>query len=593
MKILLRLLGLAWGHPKPLIAAYGCLIATNCFALTIPYLLGNTIDQVLEIGNPQDIVNFCLAILFVAAFRGAFSFGQTYFGEQVSQLVAFDLRNNLYRHLLTLSFSFHDKQQTGNLMSKVTADVEAIRNFVQTGTLRISQTIFLLTGTTVILLITNWRLALISLGFIPIVFWRSTVSSLSLRQLWLHIHNRLGHLTTLLQENLNGVRILRVFGAKQYEISKFQSAAEEIAVSTIKAGRQEALNTSVLALSFAITTGIILWFGGQEVLHGRLSPGEFAKFVFYLGLITGPVRMSGGIISRLSRAASAGQRVYEVLDSFPEIQEKPLARVLPPVTGFIKFENLHFAYNKDLWTLQDISFEARPGEVIALLGAPGSGKSSVVQLISRFYDPTFGRVTIDEIDIRDVTLSSLRTQIGFVMQDVFIFSNTIRNNIAYGKPDATMQEINQVSKIAQLHSFINSLPEGYETFIGERGITLSGGQRQRLAIARTLLIDPPILVLDDSTSSVDAETEDLLQSALTDVMKGRTAFIIAHRLSSVRNADQILILEDGKIIQRGNHTELLKINGPYQNLYHLQLMPEGLLPVSKDSEILPSKRGSN
>ncbi|MQG77470.1 MAG: ABC transporter ATP-binding protein, partial [SAR202 cluster bacterium] len=475
--------------------------------------------------------------------------------------------------LQRLSFSYHDERQTGDQMSRATADVEAIRNFVQGGLLRAVQILMLVFGAAGLLFMTNWRLALIGLAFVPIVAYRSAVVSLSLRQIWNYVLKTTGKMTTVMQENLSGVRVVRAFGAQEYEVEKFDVVIKDLSESHIRVSRIQVANSSFIQLVFAAATGGIIWFGGQEIVNGRLTPGELTQFIFYLGIIQGPVRMSGMIINNFSRALSAGQRIFEVVDAPSPVQELPDATVMPRVRGHVKFENVSFAYG-DEPVLRDVSLEAQPGQVVALLGMPGSGKTTVVHLIPRFYEASEGKITLDGTDIRDVTLESLRSNVGIAMQDVFLFSATIADNIAYGKPGSTREDVERASRIAQLHDYVADLPDGYETWVGERGITLSGGQRQRLAIARTILLDPPILVLDDSTSSIDAGTEHLLRLALESVMKGRTTFVIAHRLSTVRHADQILVLDNGSIAEKGTHNELVQQKGLYRQLYELQLLPD-------------------
>ena len=322
------------------------------------------------------------------------------------------------------------------------------------------------------------------------------------------------------------------------------------------------------------TTVLILWMGGQQVIHGTMTPGELAQFIFYLGLLAMPVRMAAWIVNSFSRAISCGQRIFATLDAESPVQEKKNAVALSRARGHVRFEDVSFGYDAISPVLSHMTFEAEPAKVVALVGAPGSGKSTIVHLLPRFYDVTGGKITIDGVDVRDASLASLRANIGIVQQDVFLFTSTIRENIAYGAVGASFDQIVRAAQIAQLHDFIVSLPEGYDTWVGERGITLSGGQRQRLAIARTILVDPPILVLDDSTSSVDTETEHLIRRALVEVMKGRTTFVIAHRLSTVKSADLILVLREGQIVQRGTHQELLSQPGPYQEVYELQLRPQ-------------------
>ena len=572
MRILLRILGLAWRRPRHMVAAYVALIASSGFALVVPRLLGNTVDEVLTGGMFSEVVELALLILLVSAARGVFAYGQTYLSEWTGQLVAYDLRNSIFNKLQRLSFSYHDGQQTGDQMSRATADVEALRNFVQGGLLRALNIAILVFGAAGLLFFLNWRLAVIGLLFVPIVAYRSAVVSLSLRQVWTYILRVTGKMTTVMQENLAGSRVVRAFGAQEHEKRKFDVVIKDLAESHLQANRKQVLNSSFIQLMFGVATAGIFWFGGMEIVNGRLTPGELTQFIFYLGLIQGPVRMSGMILNNISRAVSAGQRIFEVLDSPSPVEDQEGARDAGRVRGHVRFEDVSFAYGQEP-VLDHVSLEAEPGQVVALLGMPGSGKSTVVHLLPRFYDVTSGRITLDGVDIREYTLESLRRNIGIAMQDVFLFSATMADNIAYGRPGTTRDEVERAAKIAQLHDFIVSEPEGYETWIGERGITLSGGQRQRLAIARTVLLDPPVLVLDDSTSSIDASTEHQLRQALEEVMRGRTTFVIAHRLSTVRNADVILVLDEGRIVEQGRHDELIARDGLYRKLYELQLLP--------------------
>jgi ATP-binding cassette subfamily B protein len=460
-------------------------------------------------------------------------------------------------------------------MSKATADVEAVRMFIQTGLLRAVQTFVMLTGAVAILMLTNWRLGLVTIAVVPVVIVRSTIVNRALRRIWTHIQELMGHMTTVLQENLSGVRVVRAFGAQEFERRKFDAVITDMRGSSVEASRLQGANTSVNMLLFGVSTTAVLWFGGQEIVAGRLTPGGLAAFIFYLGMVQMPVRMSGFIINSFSRAASAGQRIFDVLDALSPVRDRPNARPLGRARGLVRFEDVGFSYGEEARVLRGINLEANPGQVVALLGAPGSGKTTLAHLVPRFYDVTEGRVFLDDADVRDATLESLRQNVGIVMQDVFIFSATVRDNIGYGNLQATQQEIERAARTAQIHDFIMTLPDGYATWVGERGITLSGGQRQRLAIARTLLMDPPVLILDDTTSSVDASTEHMLHEALARVMVGRTTFVIAHRLSTVLAADQILVMAEGEVVQRGTHEELVAQDGPYRQVYELQLAPEG------------------
>ena len=368
--------------------------------------------------------------------------------------------------------------------------------------------------------------------------------------------------------------MVKAFGAREHEEEKFERSAESLAEHSYNIQVLFASRGSMMTFFFSIATGIILWVGGHEVAAGRLSEGEIAAFILYMGLLAMPVRMTGWIVNILSRASSAGQRIFDVLDAESPVQEKPDANPLGRVRGNVKFEDVTLAYDSGPPAVRNVSFQIEPGQLVAILGAAGSGKSTLVHVIPRFYDVSSGRVLLDGVDIRDATLASVRNNVGIVLQDVFVFGASIRDNIKYGVDDASEDEVVQAAKVAQLHDFIQTLPKGYDTPVGERGVTLSGGQRQRLAIARTVLLDPPILILDDSTSSVDMGTEYQIQQALAEVVKERTTFVIAHRLSTIRKADMILVVEGGEIVERGTHDELLGRDGFYRRIYDIQLKPQ-------------------
>jgi ATP-binding cassette subfamily B protein len=516
-----------------------------------------------------------IAILLVAVLRGIVMYGHSYLGEALSQRIAYDLRNSLFAKLLDLSFSFYDRQKTGDLMSKATVDIDGTRQFINLGIIRIFYLVILLVSVTILLVLIDWMLALIGLGAVVLAAFLSIFVSRALRRIWLWIHQQTGTLTMLLQENLTGARVVRAFGAQAYEQDRFNAQARRVAEGTYDALHLHAFASALLGLLFAIVTALVLWFGGQNVLNGELTVGELTQFILYVGLVIAQAPVVGWIVNSFARAIACGERVFGVLDTATVVNDRPHAKAMDRATGHVRFENVSFAYDGQAAAVRDISFEAQAGQKVALLGAPGSGKTTVVHLLPRFYDATSGRITIDGLDVRDATLASLRHNIGLVFQDVFLFSATIHDNIAFGISAATREQVVAVARAAQLHDFIASLPNGYDTWVGERGVSLSGGQRQRLAIARTLLMDPPVLVLDDSTSSVDPETERLLQQALATVMEGRTTFIIAHRLSSVMLADLILVLKDGRIAERGTHQHLLEQGGLYRQIYELQLLPQG------------------
>ncbi|MBI4336718.1 MAG: ABC transporter ATP-binding protein [Chloroflexi bacterium] len=583
MRVLGRVTALAWRHPVPFLLAYLCLLGATAFALLLPRLLGSAVDTAFLARSEGRLVVLALLIVLVGAMRGLLGYGQTYLGEWLSQRVAYELRNALFQKLERLSFGFHDQQQTGNLMSRATADVEGVRWFVSMGLLRAGQVVLLIGGAAALLFLLDVKLTAMALAFIPFAAWRTTVIARAMRRIWTQVQQLTGELTTVLQENLTGARVVRAFGAEEFEKRKFDATAREVASTSVEASRLQAVNSSQLTLAFTAATALVLWFGGRQVLAGTMTPGELAQFIFYLTILAMPVRMTGWVVNSLSRGVSSGERIFEVLDTRSPVRDRPGAHDLGRVHGHVRFENVSFSYNDGTGppVLRDISFEARPGQVVALVGAPGSGKSTVVHLIPRFYDVTRGRVTIDGTDVRDVTLASLRRNVGIALQDVFLFSASIRENVAYGRPDIPFAQVVEAAKLAQLHDFVATLPQGYETHVGERGVTLSGGQRQRLAIARVLLLGPPILILDDSTSSVDAHTEHLLRQALAEVMKGRTTFVIANRLTTLQSADLVLVLQDGETVQRGTHAELVQQPGLYQDVYRLQLLPqEERVPMS-------------
>ena len=577
MRILLRIVGHTFHHKRFLFLAWLSVVGVTVSALAIPRFLGTAVDTIFTSGGGDKwgaLIGLSAAIVTANLLRGAFAYGQNFLGESVAERVAYDIRNEFYDHLQHLSFAYHDKEQTGDLMSKATADVQAIRMFVQAGMIRSWYNILLLVAVSVLLALLNWKLALLTLLFVPPILWRGGRVVIQLRRQWLAVQTELGHMTTVLQENLSGQRVVKAFAAQEYEQEKFRARAGTVALHSYEAAKLEAANTSMMSIYYVGATGLVLWAGGREVISGGMTIGDLTQFVFYLGLLAMPIRMAAMVVNSFARAVSAGQRIFAVLDARSAVQEKPGAPVTPKGRGHVVFEDVGFGYQADAPVLRNINFEARPEQVIAILGAPGSGKSSIVHMVPRFYDVTAGRVTIDGVDVRDATLASLRANVGIVQQDVFLFTDTIRANIIYGAADATYEQVVEAATVAQLHDFIVSLPEGYDTWVGERGTTLSGGQRQRLAIARTLLLDPPILILDDSTSSVDTETEHRIQRALVEVMKGRTTFVIAHRLSTLKSADLVLVLDKGEIVQRGRHEELIEQPGLYRDIYELQLRPQ-------------------
>ena len=593
MRILLRLAGYAVRvSPQRLVLAYICVIGATILSLAIPRLLGTSIDRALGSESTSVLVLMAVLVLVASLVGGAFHYGQTYISEYISQNAAYRLRSVFLARLQALSFGFHDRQKTGDLMSRAAVDVESVRWFVSFGLIYSVHILVLVVGVSVLLLTISWDMALLGLSAVPVAVFIAVKMSRRFRSLWREVQTDTGKMTTVLQENLSGMRVVKTFGAEEQEKEKFREAAEVVAEKTFTVNRLHAANSSLLSLMFTLVTAGVVWYGGSKIIDGYdpvtglwsgQTPGELTQFVLYLGLLVFPIRMSGWVVNNYSRAISSGERIFEVLDAQSPVEEKPGAVTLGRATGRVAFEAVQFSYgsydSRDgagpaPSVLQDLNLEVAPGHRIALLGAPGSGKSSMVSLIPRFYDVTAGRTTVDGWDVRDLTLESLRSNVGVVPQDVFLFMASLRDNISYGVPGASLEQVMGVARAAQIHDFIMGLPEQYDTLVGERGITLSGGQRQRVALARTLLMDPPILILDDSTSSVDAETEFLINRALEEVMRGRTTFVIAHRINTLRSADLILVVEHGEIVERGTHEELITRPGLYREIYQIQLRAE-------------------
>ena len=540
---------------------------------TYPQVLDHLTGQ--QNDAPRTLLIAGATIVLFAALRAVFAFLQAYWAERNSQSVAFDLRNDLYAKIQRLSFSYHDQNQTGQLMIRATDDVEKVRLFLGQGLLQLVGAFLLLSGTLIIIFTTNARLALYTLWIMPVALILFLIFASATQPLFRVVQQRLSALNTILQENLAGIKVIKAFTREPKERQKFGEAADNLLNQQIKIAR---LFTFLFPLIFLIANlgqATTLYVGGQQIVRGTLTLGEWQEFSLYLIYLFMPIAQFGFIITQFGQAAASAARIFEILDTKVDVADRPGAVELPKVEGRVKFEDVSFRYyaGGDP-VLKNVSFEAEPGQAIALLGATGSGKTSIINLLPRFYDPTEGKITIDGHDLREVTIESLRAQIGIVLQETTLFAGTIRENIAFGRPDASLEEVTAAAKAAAADEFIQSFPEGYDTAVGERGTTLSGGQKQRIAIARALLLNPRILILDDSTSSVDLVTEAHIQAALDKLMKGRTSFIIAQRISTVINADQILVLDKGEIVARGRHEDLLEDNEIYAEIYNSQLLGE-------------------
>ncbi len=570
MRVLRRIFGYAVPYWYVMTAGLVTVAVVSLLGLVTPQITRWVIDYVIG-GNHYSLLFIgAIAVVAVSVVRGILTYVQRYSMEWVSQRVIYDLRNRLYQHLQHLSFGFYDKAQTGQLMSRLTIDVQTTDRFLGFGVIQMTTASVTFISILVILFSMDWRLTLVSLILIPLLTHAVIVFAQKVRPLYQEIQQQMAVLTIVLQENITGMRVVKSFAREKFEIDKFAKENWIYLEKNITAVRRSAFWMPYMNFLSGLATTLVLWFGGREVMFGRMSLGQFVAFNAYMVQLLQPIRMAGFLVNLATRTIASGQRIFEVLDTQSDVKDKPGARDMGRVRGKVVFEEVTFGYDPQHPVLDKLSLEAEPGQVVAILGGTGSGKSTVINLLPRFYDVTKGRVTIDGQDVRDVTLDSLRKQVGIVSQDIFLFATTIRENIAYGKTNATLDEIIRVAKLAQIHDFINSLPDKYDTLIGERGIGLSGGQKQRVAIARALLLDSPILVLDESTSSVDVETEHQIQQAFAEVMKGRTCFIIAQRLSTVRNADKIIVLEHGHIAEEGTHETLLERGGIYSQIYEMQ-----------------------
>ena len=522
-------------------------------------------------GNEKTLIIAAGAILAFAVGSGLSRFGLTYASESLGQKVAYDLRNRLFGNVQRLSYAYHDTVQTGQIMSRATEDVEAVRMFVSFASLRLLMIAGMLAFGMAGMFYFDWRLALISLATMPIIIWRSVRISTIMRPLWMLIQRAQARVAEVADEGLGGIRVVKAFSRETLEAEKFSKVSAITRDLQLSQAITMAKHAPLMQGLFIAQMGVTVSIGALFISQGTITAGVVTAFLLWLTMLQMPVRMLGFMITMFSRAIAAGERVFEVLDTQSAVQEKEDAPDLVDARGHVRFENVSFSYSSTSPVLKNIDIDAPPGKIIALLGPTGSGKSTVVSLLPRFYDVTNGRITIDGEDIREFKLDSLRTNIGTVQQDVFLFVGTIRENIAYGRPGSSQEEIEAAAKAARIHDFVTSLPYGYDEWVGERGVTLSGGQKQRIAIARTILLNPRILVFDDSTASVDTQTEFLIQQALTILMEGRTTFVIAQRLRTVLRADEILVLDEGKIVERGNHSELLSRAGLYRDIYDLEL----------------------
>jgi len=569
-----------WGF---VLGSYLLLLINNGITLSMPLIIRSVVDQGIRGGDISTIRWGTVVLLTLTLIRGLLIFLSGRWTEVASQNVAYDLRNRIHDKLQSLSFSYHDQAETGQLLARAIGDVERVRFLTGRAFVRLTEVITLLLGIAISMMVMNLHLALLTLIIVPFLAYGALDFGRRYRPIWRVIRQQVSALTTRLEQNLRGARIVTAFAQEWAEIRCFEDENVKLFELHMAAARMRALNLPLLRLIASAGTIFIIFYGGQLVIRDQLTLGELVAFTTYVSQLLVPVRRLGMVIAAVAQSVASGERIFEILDAESEVEDVPGAQPIGSVKGHIRFEHVSFAYFGRHQILRDIDFEVPPGKVVALLGATGSGKSSVINLIPRFYDPTGGRILLDGHDIRRVTVDSLREQIGIVLQDTTLFATTTRENIAFGRPNTTEEEIVAAARAASAHEFIVEMPQQYDTLVGEQGVTLSGGQKQRIAIARAILKHPRILILDDATSSVDTETEALIQAALSRLMKGRTSFIIAQRLSTIRQADLVFVMDKGQIVARGvrtaehtAHDELLRTSGLYAEIYYHQLRPREL-----------------
>lgn len=570
------------------LAVVATIIATS-FQLMIPGFLGDAVDGALGLLGTATVdrsvaedalLHAALLLLAASIARGAFTLVHNYCGETIGHSIAYELRLRFYDKLQHLSFAFHDRVHTGELITRGMLDVEGVRAFMNTAFLRVFLLVIMVSAAAWLMLSTDALMGALALSFVPVVVWKSAESRLRLRRMWWALQDRMAVLGRIMDENLTGIRVVRAFGAQPYELEKYDAASDEAMELADERIRVRTYSTTLMTYTYFVAMGLVLWVGGLRVLEGVMTVGTLAEFLTFMTILQQPVRQLGLMINSVARTSTCGARLFAVLDLEPEIRDAENAKPLMLTDGRLRFENVEFSYpspaddKTPLPVLHSVSFEVARGHTLGIVGPPGSGKSTIAHLLPRYYDVTAGRITIDGQDIRDVTLTSLRAAVGVLSQEPSLFTASIENNIAYGDPWAEDDTIRGAASVAQIDGFVDRLPAGFETLVGERGVSLSGGQRQRVAIARTAMLEPAILVLDDSTAAIDVGTEQRIRQALRDHAARSATIIVSHRLATLRHADEILFLEDGRVIERGSHDELVALGGRYAALHALQSLED-------------------
>jgi ATP-binding cassette subfamily B protein len=566
-----RLLGFLRPYKLSMAMSVVLAVASQAAALLIVYLTGNVVDVVRH-GHRHELVPLVALVLGVGAVRALTMMGRRLIAGRQALAVEMDMRTALYARLVRLSFSFYDRHQTGQLMSRATVDLQGVRFFLGYGLIFFFQHVFTIVGVTIVMFVVSVKLSLVALAILPLLIAFAYRYSHIAHPLLRDVQQKMADVATVAEENIVGVHVVKAFAQEQAEQDKFETRSEAVFGQSVKANRQRAFYVPLMSFLPMFAQAAVLLVGGRMVVHGELALENFVRFSLYVTMLVMPLRQLGMWIGQAQRATASGERIFQVIDEPEDVSNAPDAGELPEGAGLVRYEGVSFEYAPGRPVLHEIDLEIAPGRTIALVGHTGSGKTTLASLLPRFYDVSAGRVTLDGADVRDVKLASLRRAIGVIPQDPFLFSTTVRENIAFGAQYATDEEIERAARLAQAHEFVDALPKGYDTVIGERGITLSGGQRQRIAIARALVMDPRILILDDATASVDATTEARIRVGLTEAMRGRTTIIIAHRLSTIALADEIVVLEDGRIAARGTQDELLGVSDVYREIYEHGLL---------------------
>lgn len=592
-KIFRRLFGYTWAYRRPLLAAGACVTLISLLNLVVPQMMRYTIDVVIP-ERRFDLIPFVVGgILLTALTSGFLAYGQSYLMSVVGQNVIYHLRNTLYRHIQNLSFSFFDNRRTGELMSRVTNDVQSLQQLITSGVLEIFVDLFTFLVIISVLFWIDWQLTLLLLFTFPLMIITTRLFGRRIRSAYKEVQMRIAGVNEHLQDTIASIRLVKSFANEDYEVKRFSERNRENMEANVKAVRLWATFFPTIDVMNHLGTVIILGFGARQVMMGRLSVGTLVAFIAYLQQLHRPVRRFSRIMNVIQQAAASAERIFEILDTRPDVYEKPGAIELPPLSDKIEYKGVTFSYDKRKPAVQDVNLTIKAGMTVAFVGPSGAGKTTLINLLARFYDTDAGTITIDGHDVRDVTLASLRGQMGIVSQEITLLHGTVRENIAYGKPDATDEEIEKAARAANAHEFIMTFPKGYDTPIGERGVRLSGGQRQRIAIARALLKDPRILILDEATSQLDSESEHLIQEALARLFVGRTNLVIAHRLSTIQNADLIVVMDKGRVVEQGTHEELLARGGRYAALHAAQFKEdEGDAEEAADGELIRPGRSA-